>query len=71
MIARYPLLPLQGCSSWQRKSKLKNDRVDAKALGELLRTNYLPTSHIMIGPDVRERKLLAMERARYARRRAR
>ena len=51
------------------KSKLKNDRVDAKALGELLRTNYLPTSH-MIDPDARERKLLAMERARYSRRRA-
>ncbi len=52
------------------KSKLKNDKVDAKALGELLRTNYLPTSH-MIDPDARERKLLAMERARYGRRRAR
>ncbi|MGC8558169.1 MAG: hypothetical protein ACP5NC_04165 [Nitrososphaeria archaeon] len=24
------------------KSKLKNDRVDARVLGELLRTNYLP-----------------------------
>jgi len=29
------------------KSKLKNDRVDAIALGELLRTNYLPVSHMI------------------------
>ena len=60
---------LQGCSSWQSKSKLKNYRVDAKALGELLRTDFLPASR-MIDPDARERKLLAMERARYSRRRA-
>jgi len=52
------------------KSKLKNDRVDAIALGELLRTNYLPVSH-MIDEQAREKKLLAMERARYARRKAR
>jgi transposase len=50
------------------KSKLKNDRVDAIALGELLRTNYLPVSH-MIDEQAREKKLLAM--ARYARRKAR
>ena len=52
------------------KSKLKNDRVDARVLGELLRTNYLPVSH-MIDEQTREKKLLAMERARYARRRGR
>ena len=52
------------------KSKLKNDRVDAIALSELLRTNYLPVSH-MIDEQAREKKLLAMERARYARRKAR
>jgi hypothetical protein len=50
------------------KSKLKNDKVDAIALGELLRTNYLPVSH-MIDEQAREKKLLAM--ARYARRKAR
>ena len=53
-----------------RKIQLKNDRVDAVVLGELLRTNYLSVSH-MIDELTRERKLLAMERARYARRRAR
>jgi transposase len=60
------------CSRLQliAKSKLKNDRVDAIALGELLRTNYLPVSH-MIDEQAREKKLLAMERARYARRKAR
>ena len=44
------------------KSKLKNDRVDAIALGELLRSNYLP--HMI---DEQARSCLPW---RYARRKA-
>jgi hypothetical protein len=49
------------------KSKLKNDRIDAIALGELLIKDQLLTSYNR-GAG---KKLLAMERARYARRKAR
>jgi transposase len=46
------------------KSKLKHDRADAKILGELLRTNYLPASYM---PDLetREKRLLINDRVRY------
>ena len=46
------------------KSKLKHDRTDAKILGELLRTNYLPASY-MPPPDTREKRLLINDRVRY------
>jgi transposase len=45
------------------KSKLKHDKADARILGELLRTNYLPASY-MPPPDTRER-LLINDRVRY------
>jgi transposase len=46
------------------KSKLKHDRADARILGELLRTNYLPASYM---PDLetREKRLLINDRVRY------
>lgn len=51
------------------KTKIKNDRVDAKTLGDLLRTNYFPKSHI---PDeeTREERLLTKERVTYGTRQA-
>jgi transposase len=50
------------------KSRLKHDRADARALGELLRTNFLPTSYM---PDegTREMKLVINDRVRYGLRR--
>jgi transposase len=50
------------------KSKLKHDRADAKVLGELLRTNYLPLSYL---PDekTREQRLLINDRVKYGLRR--
>jgi len=50
------------------RSKLKHDRADAKVLGELLRTNFLPLSYI---PDeeTREERLLVNDRVRYGVRR--
>src|SRR5437016_2525326 len=38
------------------KSKIKNDRVDARTLGDLLRTNYFPKSH-MPDEETRENRL--------------
>lgn len=51
------------------RSKIKNDRVDARTLGDLLRSNYFPRSHI---PDeeTREKRLLTKERVAYGVRRA-
>jgi transposase len=51
------------------KSKLKHDRADAKVLGELLRTNYLPLSYL---PDekTREQRFLTSDRVKYGLRRA-
>jgi len=50
------------------RSKLKHDKADAKVLGELLRTNFLPLSYI---PDeeTREERLLVNDRVRYGLRR--
>jgi transposase len=47
------------------RTKIKHDRVDARVLGELLRTDFFPRSHI---PDeeTREKRLLTRERVRYA-----
>jgi hypothetical protein len=51
------------------KSKIRHDRLDARTLGDLLRTNYFPRSHI---PDeeTREKRLLTKERVIYGVRRA-
>jgi transposase len=51
------------------KSKLKHDRADAKVLGELLRTNFLPLSYL---PDekTREERFLVNDRVKYGLRRA-
>ncbi len=51
------------------ETRLKHDRADAKVLGELLRTNFLPLSYI---PDeeTRERRLLVNDRVKYGLRRA-
>lgn len=50
------------------KSRLKNDKADARALGELLRTNFLPTSY-MSDPETREKKYLINDRVKYGLRR--
>src|SRR3989442_931996 len=50
------------------KSRLKHDRADARALGELLRTNFLPTSH-MPNEETREKRLLINDRVKYGLRR--
>jgi transposase len=51
------------------RTKIKHDKVDARVLGELLRTNFFPRSHI---PDAetREKRLLTRDRVRYAVKRA-
>jgi transposase len=51
------------------RSKLKHDRADAKVLGELLRTNFLPLSYL---PDekTREERFLINDRVKYGLRRA-
>ena len=51
------------------KSKLKHDRTDAKVLGELLRTNFLPLSYL---PDekTREQRFLVSDRVKYGLRKA-
>jgi len=50
------------------RSRLKHDRADARALGELLRTNFLPTSYIS-DEETREKKFLINDRVRYGLRR--
>jgi transposase len=50
------------------RSKLKHDRADARVLGELLRTNFLPTSH-MHDEETREKRFLINDRVRYGLRR--
>jgi transposase len=51
------------------RSKLKHDKADAKVLGELLRTNFLPLSYL---PDekTREERFLISDRVKYGLRRA-
>lgn len=51
------------------RTRIKHDRVDARVLGELLRTNFFPRSHIP-GEETREKRLLARERVRYGVKRA-
>jgi transposase len=51
------------------RSRLKHDRADAKVLGELLRTNFLPASH-MPDEETRENRFLIDDRVRYGLRRA-
>jgi len=46
------------------ETKTKHDRVDARVLGDLLRSNYFPRSHIL-GEEIREKRLLVMDRVRY------
>ena len=43
------------------KNRLKHDRADARALGELLRTNFLPLAHLADG-ETREKKFLINDR---------
>ena len=46
------------------QTKIKHDRVDARVLGDLLRANYFPTSHIP-SEETREKRLLVIERVKY------
>ena len=52
------------------KSKTKSDVIDAKVLGDLLRTNYLPTSWIPEDEETREKRLIVKDRVRYGVRKA-
>jgi transposase len=51
------------------RSKLKHDRADAKVLGELLRTNFLPLSYLP-NEKTREQRFLINDRVKYGLRRA-
>ncbi len=51
------------------RTKIKHDRVDSIVLGELLRTNFFPRSH-MVDEETREKRLLVGDRARYGVKRA-
>jgi transposase len=46
------------------ETKIKHDKVDARVLGDLLRSNYFPSSHIP-GEETREKRMLVMDRVRY------
>ncbi len=50
-------------------SSTKHDRADARVLGDLLRTDYLPVAH-MRDEETREKLGIVMERVRYGVRRA-
>jgi transposase len=50
------------------RSKTKHDKIDARVLGELLRTNFLPRSH-MPDPETREKRLIINDRVTYGLRR--
>jgi len=47
------------------RTRMKHDKVDARVLGELLRTNFFPRSHIP-NEETREKRLLTRDRVRYA-----
>ena len=47
------------------ETKIKHDKVDARVLGDLLRSNYFPSSHIP-GEETREKRMLVMDRVRYS-----
>lgn len=47
------------------KSKEKSDVADARVLGDLLRTNYLPMSWIPEDEETREKRLIVKDRVRY------
>ena len=47
------------------KSRLKHDRADAKVLGELLRTNFLPLSYLPEDKKTREERFLINDRVKY------
>jgi transposase len=51
------------------RTRVKHDKVDARVLGELLRTNFFPRSHIP-NMETREKRLLTRDRVRYAVKRA-
>jgi len=51
------------------RTRIKHDKVDARVLGELLRTNFFPRSHIP-NMETREKRLLTRDRVRYAVKRA-
>ncbi|MEM3646658.1 MAG: hypothetical protein QW334_00735 [Thermofilum sp.] len=51
------------------KNRLKHDRRDARALGELPRANFLPVAH-MADEETKEKKFLINDRVRYGLRRA-
>ena len=51
------------------KSRLKHDRADARVLGELLRTNFLPTAY-MADVETREKRFVVADRVKYGLRRA-
>ena len=51
------------------RSSTKRDRADARVLGDLLRTNYLPVAH-MRDEKTREKLSVVQERVRYGARRA-
>ncbi|MHB8566825.1 MAG: IS110 family transposase [Nitrososphaerales archaeon] len=52
------------------KSKEKSDVADARILGDLLRTNYLPVSWIPEDDETREKRLVVKDRVRYGVRRS-
>lgn len=52
------------------KSNAKSDRSDAKVLGELLRTNFLPLSWIPEDKETREKRFVVKDRVRYGIRRS-
>lgn len=52
------------------ETRLKHDRADAKVLGELLRTNFLPLSFVPDEETRERRRLLINDRVRYGLRRS-
>ena len=51
------------------RSRLKHDKADARILGELLRTSFLPTSY-MEGEETREKRFEVADRVKFGLRRA-